>query len=352
MPSEILGQQFVATMSAWHNLGIVDRAIKSAVEAVKRGKMNWNIHKIPASYTMPDGTTVADTSAFTLWREPIADDPTWTRLSANLVGPDYDFWQNQDVADRVDMLSESTGWAFSTAGVLAKGKTFFVCLDMGETTIAGETYNQFFTYIEERDGRTKSWGIVSKIRVVCRNTSNLALRNATGKIGIRHGADYKSVADWSMDIIAEANKRGEDVNAALNLLAQVKMDDERMNAVLNAVAPMPDMPTLLTMPNLTGRMKEKQDAAATVYERAVIGTNRVRDRIILNYNSLNDTMPSDLRGTGMAAFQSVTEYTTHQHGTLGVRGRKMDAASRASADLFDIGQQMRDRAYTSIVGDF
>lgn len=346
MAHDILGNMFSGTASAWHSLGIVDSAILTATDGMNRGGMNYDIHKVPLTAIMPDGTQIP-TSVYGLMREPVTADPQWRDMGT--CGGDYDFWQNRDVSDRIDMLSESTQWSFSTCGVLAKGATYFVCLDMGRSGIAGEDYDRFFTYIETRDGKTRSWGLVSRIRVVCRNTCNLALKSASGKIGIRHDTEYKSTADWAMDIVAKANRSGESVDAALNLLAQIGMDDEKISSLLSAIAPMPEMPAILTMPNLSGRMAEKRESAEIRYDRAIKASARVRETVMANYSGM-DIAPA-LRDTAMHAFQAVTQYTTHQHGTLGARGRKMDSASRADYDLMGGGQAMRDMAYTALTAD-
>lgn len=351
MAHDILGNQFAATESAWHRLGIIDATIARAIDAVDRAGMNWHIHKLPVQFTMPDGSVIQDSSAFSLWREPVAGSTEWARLSG-MVSADYDFWQNTDVADHIDQLIDRTGWKFATAGILANGARMFVTLDMGNHTIAGEDYSRWFSYIEERDGKTRSWAIVGDTRIVCANTCSIALRGANGKIGIRHDATYKGTAAWAMDIVSDAQKQGTSVSAALNRLAQIAMDDDRLTVMLDAIAPAPAMPVILTMPNLTGNMREKQERAEAQYNRAMDMTGKIREKVIANYNGLNDTMPSALRGTAMAAFQAVTEYTTHQYGTLGARGRKATMASRAESDLLGAGLDMRNAAYTALTDDF
>jgi hypothetical protein len=345
MAHDLLGNRFAGTESAWHLLGKVNESYVSSLQAAKDTDQLFTIHKTPLMAVAPDGTQIP-TTVFGLLREPVADDNEWVTLGT--CGGDYDYWQNEDVCERVDMLIAQTGWKFATVGTIARGATLFISLDMGKGDIGGEEYNRFFTLIETRDGKTRSHGIVSRIRVVCKNTCDLALRNASGRISIRHDQMYKPSMDWAMSTIAEAHKSGASVDEALNQLTKITMDDERMNAVLNAVAPMPEYPTILTM-DRTSANASRYDMASVKYERAQNATARVRDTLMSNYADLNDNMPANLRGTGMAAFQSVTAYTSHQHGTLGARGRKMDVQSRAEFDLIGDGQKMRNAAYSAIV---
>lgn len=346
--------QYAGTQSAWHNLGTV-RPFTTAIEAVRESDMDWNIHKLPATYTMPDGTVIRDEEAFTLWREPTVMDAEWKRLSRNLVSADYMYMQNVDVANSVDYLTESTktdtnpnGWRFATCAALGNGETFFVCLDMGESTIAGEQFHNYFTFGENRNGARSAIGYVSPIRAVCSNTYNLGIKQASSKMEIAHRATMRIETDEMMQIISEAQRTGMSVNAALNALAEIKIDEVQFSDMLDAVVPMPTMPRILTMNNLTGVMAEKRKSAEYIYEQKVKGIARTRDSIIAEWNRSNDEMMPVLRGTAYAAFNAVTEYTTHKHGTGGSRGRTMSVASRAEWDLMGDGQKMRDAAYVAL----
>lgn len=348
MAHAILENMYAGRQSAWHNLGIVDSSMANAKEAVQRGGMDYDIHKMPLSLLTPEGTMIAFNS-YGLLRGPTAQDPNYVALGT--CGEDYDFWQNREIADRIDLLIEESGWKFSTAGVLGKGETIFICLDLGGTSIAGEDFGKYFTYSETRNGKTNARGFISRVRTVCKNTHDLGLRTASSRIALRHYAEYKLDSDWVLSMVAQAEKAGSDLDAALNALAEIQIGAEQFHAMVEAVAPMPSMPNLLTMPNLTGRMKDKRDRAEYVYNQKVNTVSKTRNAIANIYNSADD-IPERLLGTAYHAYQAVTHYTTHVHGTLGDRGRKMSAASRAEWDLMDGGMDMRNAAYTALTEMF
>lgn len=337
----ILTNHFVDAngMSAWHRINS-GMSAKTAVEAVEKNKMDWDIEKYPTIIILPDGTHV-QTGMHALVRPPVMGDDTYATLGT--CGADYSFWQNAEVARMVDMLTDKTGWAFSTAGVIDNGATIFICLEAGEYDVSGDLVKRFFVYKEKRDGKTKSAAIMSNTRVVCRNTLDIATRNASGLIKIRHHGDYKSDSQWAMDIIAEAHKAGETVSKAMNMLTEIMVTDQEFGDMLADVVPMPTMPNLLTMPNLTGAMKDKRDRAEYVYTTKVNMANTVRNRITANWIDSSD-IPATLNGTAWGAYQAVTRYTSHDHGTLGAKGRKMGVDARAAWDLAD-GTTMRNAAY-------
>lgn len=338
---------FVAVKSAWHNLGIIDPTITRAVDAVSRSDLNYHIYKMPLSAMTPDGDMVAFDS-FGLLRGPTPSDPRYRSLGT--CAGKYDYWQNADVAALIDELSDKTGWDFETAGALGNGGTFFVTLRVKTWDIRGDDMVRYFSYIENRDGKSRAYALVGDTRIVCENTCNLALRTASGKVGITHHAEYKLDSDMVVSIVADTARAGSDLDKALNALADVRVTDEAFTDMLDSIAPMPKMDNLLTMPNLTGRMAEKRDSAERLYVQRSAVMGRVRNTLVNNWNDTSD-MPVNLRGSGWHAFQSVTRYATHQHGTLNARGKRSTPATRADYDLFGGGVDMRKDAYLAIMGD-
>jgi phage/plasmid-like protein (TIGR03299 family) len=348
MAHEILDNMFAARKSAWHNLGVIDESFDNSSTAVKSAGMDYDIVKWPLNAMLPNGETIQFDS-YGLLRAPMATDTNQTKyIPLGVCGEDYTFFQNREIAERIDLLSDKTGWKFSTAGVLGKGETIFICLDIGAGEIAGEEVDKFFTYTETRNGKTMARAYISRIRTVCSNTLNLGLRNASSKIALRHYSEYKQDADWLINMMAQAEAAGLNIDSALEELAKINIDSNKFHEMIQAVAPEPSMPNLLLLNNATGRMKEKQERAEYVYNQRVKKVQDMRNAIIANYNSATD-IPDRLLGTAWHAYQSVTQYTTHQHGTFGARGRKMSYESRAEYDLLGEGQLVRDAAYQALV---
>lgn len=349
MSHRIYQSMYAGTQSAWHRLGIVDPELKTALQAIHEGGMDYEIMKLPLQAILNERGDAVQFNMFGLVRGPSRHDDTYQSLGT--CGKDYDYFQNTEIADRVDVMREATGWQFSTAGVLGKGETIFLCLDMGGRVINGDDVNTFFTYVETRDGKTVARGFVSPVRTVCQNTLDLGLRTASSKIALRHYAEYKQDADWVMDVITQAQASGSNIDEALTKLASVQVDDDLFRDMLEVTVPMPSMPRIMSMPNLTGRMKDKRDRAEYIYEQKVSGAVRTREAINGIYQAAAD-IPEATRGTGWHAYNAVTHYTSHIHGTLGERGRKATEQSRAEWDLFTGGQAMRDAAYNVLVGLF
>lgn len=346
MAHDILGDRmFVGTESAWHNLGKVDSTMESFTKAVESVEgMNFGIHKMPLTATMPDGTTI-DTGSYGLFRDPI-DSDGYAYLGN--CGKDYEFWQNTQLANELDSLAAATGWRFSTAGIIHNGATMFGTLDMGDYSIRGDEFSRYFSYIESRDGRTASSAIASNIKIVCKNTHDLALKNANSRLTIRHHGGYRNVAQWALELIAQANAAHAEMLAAIDNLFSVAVSDDDFTNILNIICPMPTMPNLLK-----SGMREKIDSAKResieyIWQNKCESVTRVKNQLTQNWVMAFGVQESHL-GSGYHAFQAVTEYGSNQYGTLGKRGKQASVESRANYDLLGDGLTMRNAAYSAIM---
>jgi hypothetical protein len=347
MPDDILaGRMFVGTESAWHSLGNVDSTMESFVKAVESVPgMDFGIHKMPLTATMPNGMVI-DTGSYGLFRDPVDSSGEYAYLGN--CGRDYEYWQNTQLANELDSLASATGWRFSTAGIIHNGATMFGTLDMGDYQIRGDDFSRYFSYIESRDGRTASSAIASNIKIVCKNTHDLALRNANSRLTIRHHGGYRSVAQWALELIAQANAAHAEMLAAIDNLFSVAVTDNDFVNILNIICPMPTMPNLLR-----SGMKDKIDSAKResieyIYTQKCESVTRVKNQLTQNWVTAFGVQESHL-GSGYHAYQAVTEYGSNQHGTLGSRGRKMDSHARANYDLLGDGLAMRNSAYSAIM---
>jgi phage/plasmid-like protein (TIGR03299 family) len=341
----LANRMFVSTESAWHFLGNIKKDMTSFVAAVNSVPgMDFNIHKMPLTATMPDGTTI-DTGSYGLFRDPI-DSDGYAFLGT--CGSSYEYFQNAQIAERMDDLAKLTGWKFATMGVIHNGATIFSCLDMGDYEIKGDSFSRYFAYNESRDGKTASSAIASNVRIVCRNTHDLALAKANSRLNIRHHGGYRNMATWALELIAAANNAHAETLQAIEQLFAITVNDTQFDSIVSAIVPLPTMPNLLQSGLKDKVAKEKLESVEYIYQNKVAGVNRMRNAIVENWVA-ERTIQTDHLGTGYHAYQAVTEYISNQHGTLGSRGRKMDAHARANYDLLGDGLAMRNSAYSAIM---
>lgn len=344
MSHGLLVNQFVGKKSAWHYMGHTNQQLASAVQAVNSYGMAWKIAKTPL-FAELDGVRIG-TDTYGLIRPPVDGDDQHVLLGT--CSDRYEFHQNDEIASLVDLLIDRSGWELSTVGVLQKGATIFFTLGMPDFQIGYDEFSSYFAYSENRNGKDASSAMITPVKIVCQNTHALATKRANAHMKIPHHRGYQSMVGWALQVIADANNRRNDMVEALNELMSIRVTDEEYNMIVDRIVPLPTLPKLLATGLVEVVDKEKIEKVQYLYDVKANAARVVRKQLIDNFASGIDTMP-DLRGTGWHAFQAVTHFVSNQYGTLGTRGKKATAASRAEYDLLGAGMDMRNAAYNAII---
>lgn len=355
MAHELFGKRFVAARNkpAWH--GIIteiptDREV-SVGEAVKLGGLDYRYADAPVGFTTPDGEFVSSEKKAVL-RSPTTDDPIWRELG--IVGRNYAYLQNAELAEGLDAVAKTAGWQFETLGALQRGGTVFMSLRMGSDDIAGdEVQNHLIVSDGKATGRALQVS-VAKIRVVCMNTLLASDQAATTSIKIAHGAGVAGDYAFWTRYIADFHRARSRTTEELRAMAATKIEDDQARAVIAAAFPNP-------IPNAKARQAQvvsdtvELDAAfrAEALDRLAPGvqtheywvefTGRQRDAAWELYERFNagdeagGKMPTvtvkKLSRTAYAALQAATELVDWggrpQNGAYAILGQGAKAKQRA-----------------------
>ena len=92
---------------------------------------------------------------------------------------------NERTKELCDIL-HGMGFSYENAGCFDGGKVTYVSMKWRQNTVAGEAFNYYVVIINSFDG-TKPFGVyITPIRISCKNTMNLAIRNAVRFWKLRH----------------------------------------------------------------------------------------------------------------------------------------------------------------------
>ena len=343
---------YAGKLPAWHRLGNVYPDGFTFREKLNETGMGYNILTRPMGAIMPDNTVYA-TGNMVLMREPTPLDPAWKMLG--VCSQHYGYFQNTEIADLMDDMATQTGWDQATMGAIGNGHNVFMTLDAGTHNVAGEDILLYASYVSNRDGRNADYLLMSPIRIVCVNTQHAAFGAAKSKITMQHSSTLRDEAAWRTETIISAKKSGKDVITALNRLASVKIDESRFETVVNAVLPAPKLPTSVLELKASGResLEAKAHTAQVKYDRELVLVEAGKNAMRENFERFNDEY-QDNAGNGWGAYQAVTEYVTHQFGTLGrgdvIRGKRPSETAQAVHDVLGNGMDMRSTAYATIMG--
>ena len=363
----IFGSRFIgARTPAWHALGEVIQPDKngklpSVKEMVRRAGIDFEYVKVPVGYTTPSGLFVASEDRNIVLRSPVADDDTWRELG--VVGKDFEFIQNLDLAQGLDNLTKETGWTFETVGALGYGETVFMTLRTGKKSVFGDNFD---TYVIVSDGKAGSRALtitIAFVRVVCQNTLLMSDSAALNKFKISHNGEVEQNYSFWLELIAALQKSQDETFARMEELATVKIEDEEAMAIIEAAYPLPkknqrvrQAEAIQEMTELSvetrAQAAEKLSAGLQAYDAAVRrvqlrreGTFSLYERISKGQEqgsqvtgvSLSEETLEQIAWTPYAALNAVTEMADW--------GGAANAIDGASSSLFGDAADVKDRAF-------
>jgi phage/plasmid-like protein (TIGR03299 family) len=336
----VFGNRFSSTRPEWHKIGNVIAKGQNAVSQIKPTGLDYLIHKKPLFAELEHNRFFGINDRYAIMREPTNDDPEW-RYFAHC-GSNYEVLQNADVAQICDIITDKTDWTLETIGALEQGKTLFLCYAAGSTEIAGDQINNYFFVYDRRDGTSEVTIASTKVRVVCWNTCQAALRNLATSVSMRHTTGLMQEFSWRMGLLNNALKAGDNLDKALRNLATIEFTLEDMDEFVIDLFPYPKVPKSA---DLKGSRDETLNLRGTramqQFETKKNQADTARRTITNNFKQFNDEFPRNAN-TGWGAFQSVTQYVTHQIGAN-------SEANRAKNSLFGAGVDMRTKAYELII---
>ena len=189
---------------AWHRLGIKVPANVSAREMIVAANLDWQVRKVPAPgarridheherYWEADSHLEERFSherpiydRYLIKRDPVDDEREAVTLA--LVGQQYEPLQNTEAFQFFDPFIQN-GWAsFHTAGALGDGGRIWVLAKLPDQLTIGkdDLIDRYLLLSNSHDGSSAVSVRFTSIRVVCKNTLNLAQHGGKATVSIRH----------------------------------------------------------------------------------------------------------------------------------------------------------------------
>jgi phage/plasmid-like protein (TIGR03299 family) len=345
MAHEVENMLYVGA-TPWHSLGVKLDNPPTAAEAIKLAGLNWSVG-LKALRTV-DGESVDHRATYRLSDGRIL----------GVVGPDYHPIQNADAFDWFNPFLESGEASIETAGSLRDGKRVWVLAKLNRAPsviVPGDEVNKFILLANSHDGTFAGRVGFTPIRVVCANTLSMATEEGVSQLlRVRHTKGAKKALDKIREIMNLANQSFEATAAQYRQLAahQVEKGDlekyvklvfrpavtakEKAHADAIASAGVIDASGDNTLAGLLGApiADHSPDADEAKKERS----SRVLESIQeLFEGGVGNRIPG-VSGSWWAAYNAVTEYTTHH------RGRSDESRLQS---MFSDGAAINRRALTT-----
>jgi len=321
---EIFGNRFYSRQkAAWHRLGEtfdLDDNV-SVLDAVSKITVGIEIDSVPLTYTY--GGTVYETDQRAIIRRPTADD-----AEPRVFGIATEQWtvaQYLDYARALDSLSES--FPVETCGVLKSGEALFLALrgDTFAVQDVDEIENYFVAVIHQVPGKGHRI-LFTPQRVVCRNTLNMGIKQATINLQIPHTGDPTAMVSFAAQLVTEMTRATEKVAAYFEAMSKTKVDEEGLERILKAAFPEPPVPAKVRLfqnlsPEQIAVMKNSRLGqtildAERAMEAWVLASDRalkIQEGARALYHQFNEAHPQ-FAGTVWAAYNASTETSDWREG--------------------------------------
>ncbi len=223
---------FYVRETPWHGLGTRVQEAPSSSEALIKAGLDWNVVQEPI-YTETEELIEG-------YKANVRDSD---RKVLGVVTDRYKVIQNQEAFAFTDELL-GEGVRYETAGSLQGGKKVWLLAHMPhEYIISGERISPYLLFSNTYDGSGAIKVALTPIRVVCQNTLNLALSQASRSWSMIHTGNIQNKLQEAKDTLFMAEKYMDNLGKEFETLRMQSMTDKQVVEFIETLLPIEDNAT-------------------------------------------------------------------------------------------------------------
>lgn len=233
----------------WHGLGTIVEEAPTSKDAIIMAGLDWTVEQKPlylnSSLKKVENLYYSDGDRYIgdLYQKTTPEIDGFVanvRSSDNsvlgIVTPKYKVVQNSEAFEFTDsLIGEEI--RYETAGSLREGRTIWLLAKMPEQKILDDKFDPYICFTNSHDGKGAIQVCMTPIRVVCNNTLNLALHSAKRMWTTKHMGDMQGKLAEAKHTLGLAENYMENLNIEANKLADLKISDTELEAILTAMFP-------------------------------------------------------------------------------------------------------------------
>lgn len=310
-----IGSMFSAVETPWHGLGVVTQGALTANEAIKTAQLDYTVEALPIMYTH-NSKLVTPESIRVLVRQD-------TGVNLGIVTDSYKIVQNGGAFDFFDSLVGEGQAIYESAGALGKGERIWILAKLPKDTIITkeDIAKQYILLTNSHDGKSSLQAYFTSVRVVCQNTLNLSLADASKGISIRHSGNIAQKVSQARETLGLAVNYFARFEASAQAFVNYQMNTQELNKYFNYALTQEENPQ---SEELSTRIKNQKDELFSLFE-----------------NGKGNKMQT-VRGSLWAALNAVTEYVDWNRTT---KGQKQDQTKHLKSIWFGTGATIKSNAY-------
>lgn len=218
----------------------------SIQQAFVEGNLNYNVVEQPLVRVPQNVLDALVEGTPTLWT-PTANDIITSHKATlrddynrtlGIVGRDYGIVQNDKAFEFIDFIEEVGGVRpqIVSVGALGYGERMFVCAKLGENVLLneGDEIENYVIFTNSHDGTGAVMCFFSPIRVVCKNTLNMAISRCHNKVIFKHTKHVGKRLDWEIaanrekaaEVFGKSIKFTEEFATEMQMLKEQRISDD------------------------------------------------------------------------------------------------------------------------------
>lgn len=278
----------------WHGIGEVIEGTLSSEEAIKVAKLDWDVVPMP----------IFDQNGNEIPGYKVNQRSTDSK-NLGVVTDRYKIVQNKEAFAFTDALL-GEGVRYETAGSLDSGKRVWMLARLENTTIAEENIDPYLVFTNSHDGKGAIRVAAVPVRVVCQNTLNLALSQASRHWSCVHKGDIQGKLDEARFTLASAERYMQALEEEFGELKLKKVTDKQVKEMTDKLLEI-EFANLYNKAIKSGKIVDfKESLRKQKYEDKL--NRKKKDILDIYYEK------PDLVGTEYSAFRfvnAVSDYATH-----------------------------------------
>ncbi len=264
----------------WHGLGVIVQDAPSSKDALRVAGLDWRVESSKMFIEDLRGQMVEIPNV-------IANTRSTDKAVLGVVTGRYSVVQNEEAFSFTDaLIGEKV--RYETAGALDGGRKVWMLAKMPDSTILDDTFENYLLFTNSHDGKGSVKVIPTKVRVVCQNTLNMAVRGAARSWTTKHMGNMETKLVEAHRTLELATKYDENYVRKAEELSGIKVSMLEFNSLVEHLIPMPEEATPRQQNNIVA----------------------MRDDLILRYSEAPDL--GNHRGTAWGVMNAVSDFATHR----------------------------------------
>ena len=216
---------------------------KTAEDVIIKAGLDWEVSKCPLVAKMPFDGTIDMMShpveeSFVRGSDLYRDCPnayatyrTDKNIPLGIVKEKYTEVQNIDAFSFFDNAIGRDKAIWQTAGFFGNGERIFVSAKLPDSIYVNgqDPVDNYLVFTTSHDGSSGVKILFTPIRVICENTLNAAIKNATNYVSFRHTASVHRNIDQAGEILGIAKEKTQFLAEQYEAMSKIKMTDTEVN---------------------------------------------------------------------------------------------------------------------------